>query len=136
MLQFGGHHLALNITMVGLDGILTPSLTAAQPAKYTVDGKTVECFRLPLDYRDWPRCRPHRPRAERMMEMVEVTPSAMSVQTQKKTPLELAILPPTSPAPLMWITRTPNPPIDPRSMITYPVAVPRAPVFRTARRPG
>src|SRR5260370_15837857 len=41
MLQFGGHHLALNITIVGRDGILTPSLTAAQPAKYTVDGKTV-----------------------------------------------------------------------------------------------
>jgi len=41
MLQFGGHHLALNITIVGHDGILTPSLTAAQPAKYTVDGKTV-----------------------------------------------------------------------------------------------
>jgi hypothetical protein len=41
MLQFGGHHLALNITMVGRDGILTPSHTAAQPAKYTVDGKTV-----------------------------------------------------------------------------------------------
>src|SRR5438445_13010236 len=45
------------------------------------------------------RCRPHRPRAERMIEKVEVTPSAMSVQTQKKTPLELAMLPPTSPAP-------------------------------------
>src|SRR5713101_7735728 len=41
MLQFGGHHLALNITIVGRDGSLTPSLTAAQPAKYTVDGKTV-----------------------------------------------------------------------------------------------
>ena len=41
MLQFGGHHLALNMTMVGREGILTPSLTAAQPAKYTVDGKTV-----------------------------------------------------------------------------------------------
>jgi hypothetical protein len=41
MLQFGGHHLALNITIVGREGILTPSLTAAQPAKYTVDGKTV-----------------------------------------------------------------------------------------------
>ncbi len=41
MLQFGGHHLALNITMVGPEGILTPSLTAAQPAKYTVAGKTV-----------------------------------------------------------------------------------------------
>jgi hypothetical protein len=41
MLQFGGHHLALNITMVGHDDILTPSLTAAQPAKYMVDSKTV-----------------------------------------------------------------------------------------------
>jgi len=41
MLQFGGHHLALNITMVGREDILTPSLTAAQPAKYTVDGRTV-----------------------------------------------------------------------------------------------
>ena len=41
MLQFGGHHLALNITMAGVDRILTPSLTAAQPARYTVDGKTV-----------------------------------------------------------------------------------------------
>lgn len=41
MLQFGGHHLALNITIAGLDGILTPSLTAAQPAKYTENGKTV-----------------------------------------------------------------------------------------------
>lgn len=41
MLQFGGHHLALNLTMAGPEGILTPSHTAAQPAKYTVDGKTV-----------------------------------------------------------------------------------------------
>lgn len=41
MLQFGGHHLALNITMVGRDGILTPSHTAAQPAKYTLNGQTV-----------------------------------------------------------------------------------------------
>ena len=41
MLQFMRHHLALILTMVGQDGILTPSLTAAQPAKYVVDGKTV-----------------------------------------------------------------------------------------------
>ncbi len=41
MLQFGGHHLGLNITMVGRDGILTPSHTGAQPAKYTVEAKTV-----------------------------------------------------------------------------------------------
>ncbi|HEY3743206.1 MAG TPA: DUF3500 domain-containing protein [Bryobacteraceae bacterium] len=41
MLQFGGHHLALNITIAGDRGILTPSLTAAQPAVYTWNGKTV-----------------------------------------------------------------------------------------------
>lgn len=41
MLQFGGHHLALNITIVGAQGVLTPSLTGAQPATYTVNGKTI-----------------------------------------------------------------------------------------------
>ncbi|HEV7506673.1 MAG TPA: DUF3500 domain-containing protein [Thermoanaerobaculia bacterium] len=41
MLQFGGHHLALNITIAGARGILTPTLTGAQPALYTIDGKTV-----------------------------------------------------------------------------------------------
>ena len=41
MLQFGGHHLALNITIAGEHGVLTPTLTGAQPALYTVDGKTV-----------------------------------------------------------------------------------------------
>jgi hypothetical protein len=41
MLQFGGHHLALNITIVGERGILTPTLTGAQPALYTLNGKTV-----------------------------------------------------------------------------------------------
>jgi Protein of unknown function (DUF3500) len=41
MLQFGGHHLALNITIAGDRGILTPTLTGAQPALYTENGKTV-----------------------------------------------------------------------------------------------
>jgi hypothetical protein len=41
MLQFGGHHLALNITIDGERGILTPTLTGAQPALYTLNGKTV-----------------------------------------------------------------------------------------------
>jgi hypothetical protein len=40
-LQFGGHHLGLNITIVGAQRVLTPSLTAAQPALYTLNGKTV-----------------------------------------------------------------------------------------------
>jgi hypothetical protein len=41
MLQFGGHHLALNVTISGAEGVLTPSLTAAQPAVYEVEGRTV-----------------------------------------------------------------------------------------------
>ena len=41
MLQFGGHHLALNLTITGEQGVLTPTLTGAQPATYTEDGKTV-----------------------------------------------------------------------------------------------
>jgi len=41
MFQFGGHHLALNITIAGERGILTPTLTGAQPALYTSNGKTV-----------------------------------------------------------------------------------------------
>lgn len=41
ILQFGGHHLALNITIAGERGVLTPSLIAVQPARFTLDGKTV-----------------------------------------------------------------------------------------------
>lgn len=41
MIQFGGHHLAINITLVGEQGTLAPSHTAAQPAKYELEGKTV-----------------------------------------------------------------------------------------------
>jgi hypothetical protein len=41
MLQFGGHHLALNVTIAGAQGVLTPSLTGAQPGLYTVNGKTI-----------------------------------------------------------------------------------------------
>jgi hypothetical protein len=41
MLQFGGHHLALNITVAGERGVLTPTLTGAQPALYTLSGRVV-----------------------------------------------------------------------------------------------
>lgn len=41
MLQFGGHHLGLNVTIAGEQGILTPSFTGAQPAIYAANGKTV-----------------------------------------------------------------------------------------------
>jgi hypothetical protein len=41
MLQFGGHHLALNITIAGERGVLTPTLIGAQPALFKVGGKTI-----------------------------------------------------------------------------------------------
>ncbi|HEX4227858.1 MAG TPA: DUF3500 domain-containing protein [Bryobacteraceae bacterium] len=41
MLEFGGHHLGLNLTMAGEHGVITPTLTGAQPAVYTSNGKTV-----------------------------------------------------------------------------------------------
>jgi hypothetical protein len=41
MLEFGGHHLGLNITMLGEHGVMTPTLTGAQPAVYTSNGKSV-----------------------------------------------------------------------------------------------
>jgi hypothetical protein len=41
MLQFGGHHLALNITIAGNKGVLTPTLTGAQPASFKLNGKTI-----------------------------------------------------------------------------------------------
>jgi hypothetical protein len=41
MLQFGGHHLAINVTMAGTSSVLTPSLPAAQPARYTMNGQTI-----------------------------------------------------------------------------------------------
>jgi len=41
MIQFGGHHLALNLTIVGKSNVLTPSLPAAQPSIYKLNGETV-----------------------------------------------------------------------------------------------
>jgi len=38
MVQFGGHHLALNVTMLGEHGVLAPVLTGALPASYAESG--------------------------------------------------------------------------------------------------
>ena len=41
IIQFGGHHLGLNVTLAGERGTLSPSHTGAQPAAYEFEGKTV-----------------------------------------------------------------------------------------------
>jgi hypothetical protein len=41
MIQFGGHHLAINITIAGANQVMTPSLPAAQPGSYTLNGQII-----------------------------------------------------------------------------------------------
>ena len=41
MVQFGGHHLAINVTFSGRESVLTPTHTGAQPAAFTLNGETI-----------------------------------------------------------------------------------------------
>jgi hypothetical protein len=41
LIQFGGHHLAINVTVVGAHNVLTPSLPATQPARFELNGRTI-----------------------------------------------------------------------------------------------
>ena len=41
MIQFGGHHLAINVTLAGREKVLAPTHTGTQPASFTLDGRTV-----------------------------------------------------------------------------------------------
>ncbi len=41
MVQFGGHHLGLNLTVVGKNFVLAPTHTGAQPSLFKRDGKDV-----------------------------------------------------------------------------------------------
>lgn len=41
MIQFGGHHLGLNLSIAGARATLAPSHTGAQPAIYEIEGKTI-----------------------------------------------------------------------------------------------
>ena len=42
MLQFGGHHLAINLTLSGSQASMAPSLPAAQPATFTFEGREIK----------------------------------------------------------------------------------------------
>jgi hypothetical protein len=41
MLQFGGHHLAVNVTLAGRSSVLTPTHTGTQPGSYTIEGRSI-----------------------------------------------------------------------------------------------
>ena len=41
MIQFGGHHLAINVTLAGQQNVLTPTHTGTQPATFSLQGRTI-----------------------------------------------------------------------------------------------
>jgi hypothetical protein len=49
MVQFGGHHLGVNVTVIGKHFVLTPTHTGAQPARFQRDGKEVRPLGLEKD---------------------------------------------------------------------------------------
>ncbi len=49
MIQYGGHHLGLNIVVVGSNIAITPTLTGDQPASYQRDGQTVRPLGKEID---------------------------------------------------------------------------------------
>jgi Protein of unknown function (DUF3500) len=49
MVQFGGHHLGINVTVIGPHFVLTPTHTGAQPALYTRKGQAVRPLGLEND---------------------------------------------------------------------------------------
>src|SRR5262245_60565563 len=49
MLQFGGHHLAINLSFAGENRTLAPSHLGAQPAMFTLESKTVRPLGQELD---------------------------------------------------------------------------------------
>lgn len=40
-IQFGGHHLAINATIVGADVTFSPTLTGGEPLKFSLDGQPI-----------------------------------------------------------------------------------------------
>jgi hypothetical protein len=49
MVQFGGHHLGVNVTVIGKHFVLTPTHTGSQPALFKRDGKDVRPLGLEFD---------------------------------------------------------------------------------------
>ena len=49
MWQFGGHHLGINATVLGREIVLTPTLTGAEPVRYSLDGQEIQQLKAEND---------------------------------------------------------------------------------------
>jgi hypothetical protein len=77
MLQFGGHHLGINVTVIGTNSVLTPTHTGSQPTTFTSNGKTVR----PLG--------PENDLAFRLVNMLDAKQQAQAIRAAKPRNLAL-----------------------------------------------
>ncbi len=75
--QFGGHHLGLNVTIIEKNFVLTPTHTGAQPTNFTRDGQAVR----PLG--------PENDRAFELISMLDAKQQAQAIIAQTPTNLQL-----------------------------------------------
>ncbi|WP_424952008.1 DUF3500 domain-containing protein [Deinococcus sp.] len=80
MLQFGGHHLALNATVVGPNITLSPSLTGGEPIKVSFNGQTYTLVpQVPLEMQA----------AEKLLASLTAAQKAKAVVSSTRTDLVL-----------------------------------------------
>ena len=83
-MQFGGHHLGVNVTVVGEDIVLTPTLDGAQPAEYTLDQAGDEETFVPDGVLQGPTVRPMADENDLAFELI----NALDAEQQEQAILD------------------------------------------------
>ena len=87
MLQFGGHHLGLNLTVSGEDNVLTPSFVGVQPSEYTLaEAGNLTAFE-PANVLDGGTVRPMGAENDEAFELM----NALDAQQQEEATLDYEV---------------------------------------------
>ena len=87
MLQFGGHHLGLNLTVAGEDNVLTPSFVGVQPSEYTLaEAGNLTAFE-PANVLDGGTVRPMGAENDEAFELI----NALDAQQQEEATLDYEV---------------------------------------------
>ena len=87
MLQFGGHHLGLNLTVSGEDNVLTPSFVGVQPSEYTLaEAGNLTAFE-PANVLDGGTVRPMGAENDEAFELI----NALDAQQQEEAILDYEV---------------------------------------------
>lgn len=87
MLQFGGHHLGLNLTVAGEDNVLTPSFVGVQPSEYTLDEAGDLMAFEPASVLDGGTVRPMGAENDEAFELI----NALDAQQQEEATLDYEV---------------------------------------------